>query len=452
MTATALDSVIFRDIFTTPEMREVFSDERRTGYYLEIEAALARAQGRLGIIPDNAAREIERQCRIENIDLARLKQQTERVGYPILGVVQQIVDRCADGLGEWCHWGATTQDITDTAAIMQIRAALELVEKDTEATAAALADLSRRYRDTPMAGRSNLQQAVPLTFGFKTAALLAAMQRHRERLAQLRPRVLVGEFGGAVGTLASLGADGLKVQAAMMDELGLGQPDIAWHTVRDRIGEVACFLGLLTGTLGKISMDVKLLMQTEVAEVYEPFHEARGSSSTMPQKRNPISCLYIHSTVALVRQHVAALLEAAVADHERSTGPWEIEWISLPEIFLLASGALAQTKLLVCGLEVDADRMRANLDLTRGMIVSEAVMMGLGPHLGRQRAHDLVYDICRKVTATGVPLVELLAQNADISKHLTRAELDKMCDPAAYLGLAGEMVDKVLAREPRSAG
>jgi 3-carboxy-cis,cis-muconate cycloisomerase len=452
MTATALDSAIFRDIFTTPAMREVFSDERRTAYYLEIEVALARAQSRLGIIPEKAAHEIERQCRIENIDLARLKQQTERIGYPILGVVQQIIGLCADGLGEWCHWGATTQDITDTAAIMQIRAALELVEKDMEAIAAALADLSRRYRDTPMAGRSNLQQAVPLTFGFKTAALLGAMQRHRERLAQLRPRVLVGEFGGAVGTLASLGADGLKVQAAMMEELGLGQPDIAWHTVRDRIGEVACFLGLLTGTLGKISMDVKLLMQTEVAEVYEPFHEARGSSSTMPQKRNPISCLYIHSTVALVRQHVAALLEAAVTDHERSTGPWEIEWISLPEIFLLSSGALAQTKLLVSGLEVDADRMRANLDLTRGMIVSEAVMMGLGPHLGRQRAHDLVYDICRKVSATGVPLVELLAQNAEISKHLTRAELDKMCDPAGYLGLAGEMVDKVLAREGRKVG
>ncbi len=449
MTATALDSAIFRDIFSTEEMRRVFSDETRIAYYLEIEAALARAQARLGVIPDKAAREIERQCRIDNIDLVRLKQQTERIGYPILGVVQQIVGLCADGLGEWCHWGATTQDITDTAAIMQIRAALELVEKDMEAIADALADLSRRYRDTPMAGRSNLQQAVPLTFGFKTAALLAAMQRHRERLAQLRPRVLVGEFGGAVGTLASLGGDGLKVQAAMMEELGLGQPDIAWHTVRDRIGEVACFLGLLTGTLGKISMDVKLLMQTEVAEVYEPFHEARGSSSTMPQKRNPISCLYIHSTVALVRQHVAALLEAAVADHERSTGPWEIEWISLPEIFLLASGALAQTRLMVAGLEVDADRMRANLDLTKGMIVSEAVMMGLGPHLGRQRAHDLVYDICRRVAATGVPLVDLLAQNADISKHLTRAELDKMCDPASYLGLAGEMVDNVLAREPR---
>jgi 3-carboxy-cis,cis-muconate cycloisomerase len=447
MTATALDSVIFRDIFSTQEMRQVFSDEARTAYYLKIEAGLARVQARLGIIPEKAAREIEDQCRIEKIDLSRLKMQTERIGYPILGVVQQIVELCADGLGEWCHWGATTQDITDTAAILQIRAALELIERDIEAIACALADLSRRYRDTPMAGRSNLQQAVPLTFGFKTAALLAAMQRHRERLAQMRPRVLVGEFGGAVGTLASLGAHGLKVQAALMDELGLGQPEIAWHTVRDRIGEVACFLGLVTGTLGKISMDVKLLMQTEVAEVYEPFHEARGSSSTMPQKRNPISCLYIHSTVALVRQHVAALLEAAVADHERSTGPWEIEWISLPEIFLLASGALAQTSLLVSGLEVDADRMRANLDLTRGMIVSEAVMMRLGPHLGRQRAHDLVYDLCRKVTATGEPLVDQLAQNSEISTHFTHTELAEMCDPQSYLGLAGEMVDRVLARE-----
>src|SRR6516162_2600485 len=449
MTATALDSVIFCDIFSTPQMRRVFSDEARTAYCLDFEAALARAQARLGIIPEKAAREIERQCRIENIDLARLKQQTERIGYPILGVVQQLVALCPDGLGEWCHWGATTQDITDTATILQIRAAFGPIEKDMEAIAAALADLSRRYRDTPMAGRSNLQQAVPLTFGFKMAALLAAMQRHRERLAQLRPRVLVGEFGGAVGTLASLGGDGLKVQAALMAELGLGQPEIAWHTVRDRIGEVGCFLGLLTGTLGKISMDVKLLMQTEVAEVYEPFHEARGSSSTMPQKRNPISSLYIHSTAALVRQHVAALLEAAVADHERSTGPWEIESIALPEIFLLSAGALSQTRSMVAGLEVDAARMRQNLDMTHGAIASEAVMMGLAPHLGRQRAHDLVYDICRKVAASGEPLVDLLAQDADISRHLTRPQLEKMCDPAAYLGLGGERVDKVLAREGR---
>ena len=213
-------------------MRQVFSDEARTGYYLEIEAALARAQGKLGIIPENAMHEIVSKCRIENIDLNRLKQQTERIGYPILGVVQQIVGLCKDGLGEWCHWGATTQDITDTAAILQIRAALDLVEKDMEAIAGSLADLSRKYRDTPMAGRSNLQQAVPLTFGFKMAELLAAMQRHRERLAQMRPRVLVGEFGGAVGNLASLGTRGLEVQAALV-------PGARPRPARDRLAHGA---------------------------------------------------------------------------------------------------------------------------------------------------------------------------------------------------------------------
>ena len=450
MPATTLNSLIFRDIFTTEAMRRVFSDEQRTAFYLEIEAALARVQGRLGIIPAEAVREIEGKCKIENIDLNKLKLQTERIGYPILGVVQQIVAICANGLGEWCHWGATTQDITDTATVMQIRAALALVEADMEKIAAALADLARRYRLTPMAGRSNLQQAVPITFGFKAASLLAAFQRHRQRLKELRPRVLVGEFAGAAGTLSSLGADGLKVQAALMQELGLGQPEIAWHTVRDRIGEVGAFLALLTGTLGKISMDVKLLMQTEVGEVFEPFHEGRGSSSTMPQKRNPISSLYIHANTALVRQHAAALFEAAVADHERSTGPWEIEWIALPEIFLLSAGALAQTRVVVEGLQVDAAQMRANLDLTHGTIVSEAVMMGLGPYLGRQRAHDLVYDICREATTSRTPLVELLARNPEISKHLSRIELERMVDPAHYLGLAGEMVDRVLAIEQQA--
>ncbi len=451
MPATALDSNIFRDIFTTAEMRNVFSDEFRTACYLEIEAALAKVQGRLGIIPEEAMREIVGKCRVENIDFAKLKIQTERIGYPILGVVQQIVALCDKGLGEWCHWGATTQDITDTAMIMQVRAALDLVDAEIEKIAAALTKLSKRYRDTPMAGRSNLQQAVPITFGFKTASLLAAFQRHRQRLTELRPRVLVGEFAGAAGTLSSLGKDGLKVQAELMKELKLGQPEIAWHTVRDRIGEVGSFLALVCATLGKISTDVKLMMQTEVAEVFEPFHEGRGSSSTMPQKRNPISCLYIHATASLVRQNAASLIEAAIADHERSTGPWEIEWIALPEIFLLASGALSQSRLLLEGLQVDEKRMRANLDITNGTIVSEAVMMGLGPYLGRQRAHDLVYDICRDAAMTNTPLVDLLARNAEISKHLSRVELEKMTDPAQYLGLAGEMVDRVLAIEAAQA-
>ena len=256
--------------------------------------------------------------------------------------------------------------------------------------------------------------------------------------------MLVGEFGGAAGTLSSLGKDGLKVQDELMKELKLGQPEISWHTVRDRIAEVGCFLGLVTGSCGKIAFDVKLLMQTEVEEVYEPFHAGRGSSSTMPQKRNPISSVYITAQTAMVRQLVAALLDAQVEDHERSTGPWEIEWIALPEIFMLSAGALAQTRFLVEGLQVNEKKMRENLDITKGLIMSEAVMMGLGADLGRNKAHDLVYDICREVVKTGRPLIDLLAENKEISKHADRKKLEKLVDPANYLGVAGEMVDRVL--------
>ena len=447
MSASVIDSAVFRDIFGTEAMRRVFSDESRTQYYLQIEAALARVQGRLGIIPADAAAEIVRHCDATHFDMAKLKATTERIGYPVLPVVQQLVALCRDGLGEWCHWGATTQDITDTATVMQMRDGLALVEADLRAIAGSLAELARKYRDTPMAGRSNLQQATPITFGYKCAVLLAGFQRHLERLAQLRPRVLVGEFGGATGTLASLGADGLQVQAALMDELGLGQPEIAWHTMRDRVAEIGCFLGLVGGTLGKISMDVKLMMQTEVEEAYEPFAEGRGSSSTMPQKRNPISCNYIHACISMVRQHVAALLDAMVEDHERATGPWQIEWIAVPEIFTLSAGALAQARFLAGGLQVDPARMRANLDLTKGLVVSEAVMMGLGPALGRQRAHDLVYDICRQVIAGEGRFLDLLAEHPEIKPHLGRDALAVLLDPANYCGLAGEMVDRVLARQ-----
>ena len=445
MSATIIDSAVLGDIFSAADMREIFSDRRRTQYYLDIEAALARVQARLGIIPREACDEILKHCAVDQIDMAKLKASTERIGYPILGVVQQLVAACRDGLGEWCHWGATTQDITDTATILQIRAGLELVERDLLEISRSLTGLARKYRDTPMAARSNLQQAVPITFGYKCAVLLAAFQRHLQRLRQLRPRVLAGEFGGAAGNLSSLGDMGLKVQEGLCAELGLAQPEIAWHTVRDRIAEVGCFLGLVTATLGKISMDVKLMMQTEVEEAFEPFHEGRGSSSTMPQKRNPISSAYIHGCVGVVRQHVAALLDANVADHERSTGPWQIEWIALPEIFCLTSGALAQTKSLVAGLQVSPEGMRRNLDMSGGLIVSEAVMMGLGPSLGRARAHDVVYDVCRLALSTKRPFLDLLAENPEIAACMTREQLAPLVDPANYLGQCGEMVDRVLA-------
>ena len=450
MSAGIIDSTIFGNIFSTDAMRSVWSDENRTTKYLDIERALAKVQGKLGIIPQEAADEIVRNCDFGKIDMEKLREQTERIGYPVLGVVSQLNALCRDQLGEYCHWGATTQDITDTATVMQIREGLDIVEADLRAIAQSLADLSLRHRDTPVIGRSNLQQAIPVTFGFKCASILAGIERHLERLAQLRPRVLMGEFGGACGTLASIEKGAMETQAGLMYELGLLQPDIAWHTVRDTIAETGAFLGLVGGSLGKIAMDVKLMMQHEVAEVYEPFAPGRGSSSTMPQKRNPISSCYIHAAVSVVRQHAASLMDAMVADHERSTGPWEIEWIALPEAFCLTAGALKQTRFVLAGLEVDVERMRANIDITQGLVMSEAVMMGLGPYIGREVAHDLVYELCREAIKTRQPLLELLVAHRQINAHLDRAALARLCDPANYLGQAGVMVDKVLDRRAKA--
>ena len=445
MPASIIDSRIFGDMFSDERMRRVWSDENRTAKYLDVERALARVQGELGIIPKAAADEIVKNCDISKIDWPTLKAKTEQIGYPIIAVVNQINAQCKDKLGEYCHWGATTQDITDTATVLQISESLALVEEDLKDISASLARLAREHRDTPVIGRSNLQQATPITFGYKMAGILAGIERHRERLQQLKPRVLVGEFGGASGTLSSLETGAMETQAGLMKELGLGQPLISWHTVRDNFAEVGAFLGIVGGSLGKIAMDVKLMMQTEVAEVFEPFAPGRGSSSTMPQKRNPISCLYIHANISVVRQLAASLMDAMVADHERSTGPWEIEWVAMPEIFCLISGALKQTRFILSGLEVDAAQMRRNIDLTHGLVMSEAVMMGLGPYIGREYAHDLVYDICRESLKQQRPLIDLLAEHAEISEHVTREQLASFCDPMNNLGQAGVMVDRVLA-------
>ena len=444
MAATVVDSTVMRGLFSTPAMRRVFSDEARVQLYLDVEAALARVQARLGIIPEEAANEIENQAVVANIDFDRLKLQTEATGSTVLPVIEQLTALCGER-GQYCHWGATTQDITDTATVLQIRAALDLVEDDLKAISQSLAGLAERYRDTLMAGRTKLQHAVPITFGFKAAMMLAAIERHRARLGEIRPRVLVGQFGGAAGTLASLGAQGIQVQFLLMGELELGQPDITWHTHRDRMAEVACFLGLVTGTLGKIATDVKLMMQTEVGEVFEPAAPGRGASSTMPNKRNPVSCNYILACASMVRQNVAAMLEAMVEDHERASGAWEIEWAAVPELFALSAGALAHTRDLLAGLIVDEARMRENLDLTEGMILAEGVMMSLAKFVGRDHAHEIVSSICRDAAARNRPLADLLRQNAEISERIDRAALDKLMDPANYLGTAREMIERVLA-------
>ncbi|KAI9271694.1 L-Aspartase-like protein [Phascolomyces articulosus] len=450
--SSVIDSCIFRDIFGSSAMREIWSDKGRTGYYLEWEAALAKVQAKLGIIPTEACQVIVKQCeQVDNIDFDKLRQQTELIGYPVLGVVQQLVSLCPDGLGEWCHFGATTQDVTDSATVLAIRASLNVIDKELDAIMAAVAKLAETHRLLPMVARSNLQQAVPISFGFKMARLLATLQRHKQRLIQLRERVLTLEFSGAAGTLATLDQDvALTCQEELAKELGLNQPEIAWHTERDRIAEVGTFLGILTGTLSKAATDVKLMMQTEVGEVSEPYVPHRGSSSTMPNKFNPISCVYIHAIAGTVRQQAAALMDAMVEDHERSTGPWEIEWIVLPEAFILTGGALSQAKTLFEGLQVHPERMAKNLSMTKGLVVSEAVMMGLAPELGRQTAHDIVYDACRAAVTKDHMLADILKENPQVSKVLSDEKIDYLCDPANYLGLSGTMVDRVLTNYKES--
>jgi 3-carboxy-cis,cis-muconate cycloisomerase len=441
---TVVDSILFRDAFGTPAMRAVFCDHALIERYVEVEIALARAEGRTGVIPAAAAEEIAARTKPADFDFDHLRHETEIVGYPILPVVHQMANQCGDA-GGYVHWGATTQDIMDTANVLQVRAALDLVSADIEELRRILGDLAKRYRDTPMAGRTHLQQALPITFGYKAAIWRAMFDRHAERLAQLRPRVEVVEFAGAAGTLASLGDRGLDVQGALAEELNLGVPASTWHVARDGFAEAVNFLALVTGSLGKIAFDVMLMMQNELGEVYEPFVTGRGASSTMPQKRNPISSELMLAASKAVRQHAGLMLDAMVQDFERATGPWHAEWIALPESFVLTAGALHQAKFMLGGLVVDEARMRKNLDLTSGLIVAEAVMMGLAPHIGRQTAHDVVYGACRIVNEKGGSLADVLVANPEISKHLDRAAIERLTDPANYLGMAPQMVDRVLA-------
>ncbi len=452
MAIGVLDSAIFADMFGTAAMRAVFGDTAFLARCAEVEAALARAQARLGIVPPAAAAAIGEAARQiaehpESLDLARLKRETETVGYPILPLVRQLAAAAGDG-GRWLHWGATTQDIMDTAVVLQIRAGLDLIEADLAAARGHLADLASRHRATPMAGRTHMQHALPVTFGYKAAVWLSALDRHAERLAQLRPRVLMAQLGGAAGTLASLGEGGAAVacRTELARELGLGDPPITWHVARDGIAETVQLLALLGGSLAKIAFDVMLMSATEFGEAAEPFVSGRGSSSTMPQKRNPISCELILAAGKALRAQADLVLDAMVADFERATGPWHAEWAAVPEAFGYAAGAVQQSRFLLGGLILDPARMEKNLGMTHGLIVAEAVMMGLAPVIGRNEAHDLVYDACRAAIESDRPLFDVLMETPSVAGPLGADKLRALTDPANYLGAAPAMVDRLLDR------
>jgi 3-carboxy-cis,cis-muconate cycloisomerase len=444
MACTVVDSILYRDAFGTPAMRAVFSDHALIQRYIDAEVALAKAEARVGVIPAEAAEVIARESRIDRIDFDHMRAETDIVGYPILPLVHQLVQMCGDA-GRYVHWGATTQDIMDTAVALQICDALDIIDADIRELRSILADLAVKHRDTPMAGRTHLQQALPLTFGYKVAIWLAMFDRHQQRLAELRPRVALVEFAGAAGTLASLGTKGFEVQEAMADELGLGVPATTWHVARDGFAEAVNLLALVTGSLGKIALDIMIMASTEFAEVAEPFVKGRGASSTMPQKRNPISSELMLAASKAVRQHAGLMVDAMVQDFERATGPWHAEWIAIPESFILTAGALHQAKFALGGLVVNTAQMKHNLGLTKGLIVAEAVMMSMAPHIGRQQAHDIVYDACRAVNEQGGTLADALAALPAVTEHFDRAAIDRMTDPANYLGLAPDMVDRAVA-------
>jgi 3-carboxy-cis,cis-muconate cycloisomerase len=445
--STVIDSALFRDAFGTKAMRQMFSDGALVQRYIDVEIALAKAEARVGVIPAEAAAAIARESRIERIDFDHMREETDIVGYPILPLVHQLVAMCGEA-GRYVHWGATTQDIMDTAVALQVRDALDSIDADIRALRGILADLATKHRNTPMAGRTHLQQALPVTFGYKAAIWLAMFDRHQQRVAELRPRVAVVEFAGAAGTLASLGGQGdnkgFDVQRALAEELGLGVPATTWHVARDGFAEAVNLLALITGSLGKIALDIMIMASTEFAEVYEPFVKGRGASSTMPQKRNPISSELMLAASKAVRQHAGLMVDAMVQDFERATGPWHAEWVALPESFILTAGALHQAKFALGGLIVDEARMRHNLGISRGLIVAEAVMMQMAPFTGRQQAHDIVYDACRTVNEHGGTLADALAALPQVTQHFSREAIDRMTDPANYLGLAPQMVDRAI--------
>lgn len=446
MAVNPADGIVFGAVYGTDAMREIIGERSLVARMLEVEAALARAQARLGLIPAEAAAAITAAASVDRIDMAALAAATRNTGFPVVGLVKQLSAAAGPEAGRWTHWGTTTQDILDTAFVLQLREALALIEADLDRIVAGFAALARRHRDTVMAGRTHAQQALPITFGYKAALWLDPLLTMRERLLQMRPRLLRLQFGGAVGTLASLGADGPKVAAALAEELGLTLPAIPWHVGRDSMAELACWCGMLCGALAKPATDVMLLMQTEVAEASEPAAPGKGGSSTMPQKKNPIGCEYVIAQARAAQALVPQVLGSMAHDHERGAGPMQIEQLALPQIVLLTHGAMAQALPIAEGLVVDAARMRRNLDATGGLVVAEAVMMGLAPRLGRGVAHDVVHHACDVALTEGIALSEALAREPQVTAVLDRPGIEKLTDPAGYLGAAAAFTDAVLAR------
>ena len=439
---------LFDAYFTAKAMGEVFSDQGRVQAMLDVEAALARAQAGVGVIPHAALAPITAACRAELYDFEALGLAIVSAGNSAIPLVKALGKQIASTAPEaerYVHLGATSQDVMDSGLVLQLRAALGLIERDLTQLADILAEQAQRYVATPLAGRTWLQQATPVTLGMKIASWLGAVTRNRQRLDELKPRLLCLQFGGASGTLAALGDQGMPVAQALANELGLNLPEQPWHTQRDRLVEFGAVLGLIAGGLGKIGRDISLLMQTEAAEVFEPSAPGKGGSSTMPHKRNPVGSAVLISAATRVPGLLSILYSAMPQEHERSLGLWHAEWETLPEICCVVSGALVQALNIAQGLEVDRERMARNLDLTHGLVLAEAVSIVLAQKVGRETAHHLLEQCCKRAVAEQRHLRSVLDDEPQISAQLSAQDLDRLLDPANYLGQAVTWVERARA-------
>ena len=439
---------ILDPLFGSAALDQVFSDAERVQAILQFEAALARAEAAVGIIPEANARSISAKCRVENFDLGLIAQDAARAGNLAIPIVKQLTEAVAKDdkdAARFVHSGATSQDAIDTGVVLQLRRALELFDQDLQRLTGTLVSLAEKHRATPMVARTWMQQALPTSFGFVVAGWLDAILRHRVRLAEIRPRIFMLQFGGAVGTLAALGSNGPAIAKALAHELNLEMPPIPWHAHRDRIAEVATTLGLCMGTFGKIARDISLHTQTEVAELFEPTGEGRGGSSTMPHKRNPVTCAVVLAAAQRVPGLVSTLLGAMVQEEERGLGGWHAEWETLPQLVCLVGGALHHLADMLPGLEVDTTRMRQNMEITHGLIFAEAVSMAFGDRMGKMPAHMLVEAACKKALAEKRHLKDVLLQEQGWHGHLTPADLESLFEVRNYLGSAEEFTSRVLS-------
>jgi len=441
-------SPLLAPMFSSGPMRAACDDRAQLQAMLDFEAGLARAETAAGVIPQGAAAAITSACRADAFDSPSLADATIRAGNLAIPLVKALTAKVAlfdAEAARYVHWGATSQDMIDTATMLILRGAIDILVSDIDHAVKGFATLARAHRNTAVVGRTWLQHALPMPFGLKLAEYAAALHRSRQRLQRLRRETLALQFGGAAGTLAALGDKGWRVAELLAEDLKLPLPEAPWHTHRDRIAEAASTLAILTGTCGKIARDVSLMMQTDVGEAFEPSGEGRGGSSTMPHKRNPVAAATALAAATMAPNLAATILAAQVQDHERSAGPWHAEWPTLPTLLLVTSGALAAIVDIAEGLEVDVARMRANLDATRGLIMAEAIAFALAEKIGKSNAHHLVETASKKAVAEKKHLRDVLIADQGITAHLDAGQITALFEPMAYQGVSQALIDRLLA-------